>query len=1567
MTDNTPNTPIDQAGGLEEFFASIRARLESIVTNSSTINGTVDAADYTPGNASGVTLNFGDPLIIVDEAGRDSTIEGNENTNIIIARDGNDTLVGFGSLDILLGGAGVDTTNYAYVNVTAGEKGVFVDLGNGLSVTSGGDVDILSSIENVIGTRGDDVLLGSNVSNIFLGNGGNDIIDGRGNGDTDVVQLYGNAEDYTYSGRNIEDGSIVITHKETGNTTTLFNIELVQFKEGSDGGDVKIFNIETGAAIAYDQTVDTIEGNPGEASAVKTFVLDTQTIGDAVGDLITGAAFEDGEFEGAEGGFITVHGVYGTLTIDISNGSATYEQNEAADALNIDDGQVSDTFTYEVAGGDTATVTITIDPVNDAPVLEFKSPADGILGIVEDELTTGSYKVHTAEAFLKVTDVDTEVTGDNFASSATLTDWDFSHFGDPGDDKIDIPGEILTWISQNETPGTNIDSNEGTLVFTYSVADGELDLLAQGQKLTLTYEVKISDTTGYPTDAATKTVTVIIEGSNDAPVITAADVSHTIYEGVEHSDDAPVIEATGSITVTDPDNREKLEVTIETADFDYKLADGTPADLPVDPSVIADLLLADNFSFDGTDDTGSTQSRVKFSFAEDANLPLTFNYSYGAADDIDFLADGEKLVLTFPVTVTDRHGEEAKTEVILTIVGTNDGPTIEAGQAGLSATITEESDVPAIPGQLLKANGEFEFVDVDVSDINTAEISGKSFEFHGDNDRVWGSESNRDDIIEALQNSFRLTGLNEGGSDGVGTVSWSFSAFEGLVDFLAEGEWIDLNFVVKVTDASGEAAEETVSIRIEGKNDAPVVILHDKPGTITEFTNETGADGWFDYHTVSGTMVVYDADNTVKGSGDGAFGVEIGDVTWAYVPGDQIDDPAPGHLFQSLTNTELLWFDELDEVGRLKYHYSVKDSDLDFLREGEVVEITYPVTITDPDNGSVQENIVIKIVGTNDRPVISSVVADPAAFAETDDAADGFNDADQHISTEGTITVADADYGDTLGASVHSSAVAWSHGDVPADVLNALTNAGNFTFTPVSRENNPDHFDGNGAIELDFLYNADVDLDFLGAGEVLTLTFQVVVQDDSGAGNDTSAPVTLTMTITGTNDKPVITVDAGNGDSVEGTITEPADDAGGTELKATGTFQVSDEDTNDDLSISKQTAGVPMNTGALTTAQVAALTAALATSDVFAAELNNGTVSWTFALDSGLLNFLGEGDAVDVLYTVEISDGNGGVVEQQIVIHLEGGNDPVVVVGAEAAESTETAEEQDIPQHLQTSGTVTVKDLDVSDQLTLTVASNATAVLKDGDGNEYQNLDADVLELISKLVDPNFISADAIDSNGGEAAIEFLYDTGAGVDVDFLAAGDELVLTYQAQIGDGTSSVLQDITVKITGTNDRPTVESTSADGLGTSFNILTEMNAQDADHSDVLSLNDISGQLDISLDALLGSEGVDLSLSLELLKDAGVITVSDNGDVSFSDDFTSVLQQVLGPDGSVNLSGSLKVTDDSGTGNAVSTSADFDLTIDVDGAGVPAPEAVTYGTGEDAPDFLIAGFDPVEEVNTNG
>src|SRR5437016_4706006 len=123
--------------------------------------------------------------LLVGTSGDDLIIAGSGNDQLY-GMGGNDVLVGDGSNlavvgnDLLDGGPGYDSA--AYVNDF---NGVTVDLRlQGQAQDTGRGSDTLVNIENLIGTRFDDMLIGDNGSNILWGyTGGNDTLIGNGGDD----------------------------------------------------------------------------------------------------------------------------------------------------------------------------------------------------------------------------------------------------------------------------------------------------------------------------------------------------------------------------------------------------------------------------------------------------------------------------------------------------------------------------------------------------------------------------------------------------------------------------------------------------------------------------------------------------------------------------------------------------------------------------------------------------------------------------------------------------------------------------------------------------------------------------------------------------------------------------------------------------------------------------------------------------------------------------------------------------------------------------------------------------------------------------------------------------------------------------------------------------------------------------------------------------------------------------------------------------------------------------------------------------------------------------------------
>jgi Ca2+-binding RTX toxin-like protein len=138
------------------------------------------------------------------------TIVGSALVNELHGNGGNDRLVASGELDELYGGAGNDTlvdalpttlldggdgTDTADFSAYERFDGIGVDLVEGYAagLRTRGLPDQVVEIENVIGTRHDDVIIGDDNRNLLDGRGGPDRIVGRGGIDT---LLGGDGDDY---------------------------------------------------------------------------------------------------------------------------------------------------------------------------------------------------------------------------------------------------------------------------------------------------------------------------------------------------------------------------------------------------------------------------------------------------------------------------------------------------------------------------------------------------------------------------------------------------------------------------------------------------------------------------------------------------------------------------------------------------------------------------------------------------------------------------------------------------------------------------------------------------------------------------------------------------------------------------------------------------------------------------------------------------------------------------------------------------------------------------------------------------------------------------------------------------------------------------------------------------------------------------------------------------------------------------------------------------------------------------------------------------------------------------
>jgi hypothetical protein len=164
-------------------------------------------------------------------------IDGGAGNDVITGSSGADTLVGGLGNDTLTGGNGIDTVDYSYsasnwtINLAA----------TSAQAVSGTEIDTITTVENVIGGSGNDIITGTTASNALKGGAGADRITGGLGNDAldgglgiDVAVFAGLQASYSLTTLN---GIVTVVDNQTGvdgndGTDTLVGFEKVEFKGG---------------------------------------------------------------------------------------------------------------------------------------------------------------------------------------------------------------------------------------------------------------------------------------------------------------------------------------------------------------------------------------------------------------------------------------------------------------------------------------------------------------------------------------------------------------------------------------------------------------------------------------------------------------------------------------------------------------------------------------------------------------------------------------------------------------------------------------------------------------------------------------------------------------------------------------------------------------------------------------------------------------------------------------------------------------------------------------------------------------------------------------------------------------------------------------------------------------------------------------------------------------------------------------------------------------------------------------------------------------------------------------
>ena len=1195
------------------------------------------------------------------------------------------------------------------------------------------------------------------------------------------------------------------------------------------------------------------------------------------------------------------------------NGNGTYNVSGDFNALAV--GQ-SATVTFQYVANDgkgfdgsdginassisaPATVTLTITGTNDQPVVENVS-------VSQAELTAG---INTFEGNLIAQDDDVSDTHTYHMVANTVS----------------VDNALITTLP------TVIVGSDGA----YSIK-GDFNVLAVGESATVTFQYyavdnSINQINGESNTSEIKTVTLTITGTNDAPIIMgSSDIVGTVKEAGNLDDGTVVaaVSATGTLVVSDVDNGATHTWVGNTI--------GTYGTFVIDPA------------------TGV----------------WTYNVDSTSGSAADKLKEGESRTEIFPATVTDEHGATDTQVVTITILGTNDAPVAvadvnsvtEAGSGNflhdidvgnplaLGNLLSNDSDVDGNANPIIaldvtkiisngtnssdtstnwlgnldvqgsygtlvvnKATGVYSYI-LDngnslVNALNEGESIVDTFTYtvkdangalatstlnitvQGSNDApvISGALSgtateagNLDDgtVVAAVQASGVLIATDadnnaatwsiQGNATGVygalaidanGTWTYSVDSQAGsLADQLAEGDVRYETFTIVANDDNAinpKTDTQTITIKIVGTNDAPVATVTDNFGVMEE-------------STVHGQLVANDVDRDDAST----------TLTYTLVDGK----PVPAGFTLNANGS---------------YTFDATHNAYQSLSAGETQDVTFTWIATDSHGATTTEqSVTITITGTNDVPI---AVADTNHVSESDSgiyvktglwgnvintgAASGTTGVDSdvdHNTTLSIIKLVDENTGETLTHTNYN----WD-----GSGFHIVGEYGNIMLWP----------DGKYLYNL---YNDRAATNALSEGEIVTETFSYTVSDGQGG----EASTTLTITITGTNDAPVLSI--GTGDSVLANLIET--DAG---LLANGTLSLGDVDSTDVVTTAINTISTE---GTYTGALPSNLLGMLTLTGGLDSTHTHTTLDWSFNSGSEAFNFLAKGETLVLNYTLLATDNSGTSSshsnEQIVSITITGTNDaPTIMAHATDSSVLESALLNGSNPFLadtKAEGTFTIGDPDGLDDIKSISIAGSTYSIGAGVG-------------LSDMVGftTNTAYGEMRITGYSNGVFTYSYTLIAPVDNTSLGATDTLGKdSFVISVFDGTVTASTAVTIDIT--DDAPKV---------TQVSVTTPEGANELSGTFVMIGADGGGVTSVTY------KGNAITVGQATEIDSGTITINSNGTYTFTpktslihgstNNFVeSVLYTVTDGDGdSVNGKLSINVTDTIATVKAVAQSLDED------------------------------------------
>ena len=435
----------------------------------------------------------------------------------------------------------------------------------------------------------------------------------------------------------------------------------------------------------------------------------------------------------------------------------------------------------------------------------------------------------------------------------------------------------------------------------------------------------------------------------------------------------------------------------------------------------------------------------------------------------------------------------------------------------------------------------------------------------------------------------------------------------------------------------------------------------------------------------------------------------------------------------------------------------------------------------------------------------------------------------------------------------------------------------------------------------------------------------------------------VTITITGTNDAPVLAADA----SGPHTVTEG--------LNTTGTFVFTDVDLTDHHTVSMSVTSATWSGGAtLPSGVAAALAGALSATVSDGTGPGSGSVAVTFSAADSAFDFLAAGQTLKITYNVTLADNSGVSSSQPVTFTVTGTNDAPTLEPVTGPTYTDTP----VPDHFNAvAGTLVGADVDLPQTLTYGIVGGTA-------DNALNGYNVSLTGTYGKLY---------VNSASGAYT---LVPNDATINALTVPTTENFIFT----VSDGSLSAQQNFTVTINSAA-APTVSisdgtpNPATEGTDPSISFTVTL-SEPADQHTLVTYSTVNGSAVAGSD-FIGATNATITIPAGVTTATITIPVVDDAIVESPEAFTVVLSaaQLSGSNGALIITeatGAATITDNDGSALRLDgplTVAEGDPTSNytvslTNGVGLGAGQSVTFtldsasGTATEGTDFsaLLAG-----------